>query len=140
MNLVQDGDEVLRLVLIGDADPEIVALEARLRIAQLRADVAELDALLSDTLLFTGPDGALAIKADDLVAHQAGVVRFRGHEPLELRIRSVGSAVALVALKANLFVDVDGTPHHGTYRYTRVWAKGTDGTWRVAGGHVSAVP
>ena len=26
----------------------------------------------------------------------------------------------------------------GTFRYTRVWAR-EQGTWRVAGGHVSAV-
>jgi hypothetical protein len=45
--------------VVGDADPEIVALEARLRAAQLAADVAALDALIADGLLFTGPDGRL---------------------------------------------------------------------------------
>jgi ketosteroid isomerase-like protein len=34
-------------VLVGDPDPELVALEARLRAAQLNADVAELERLIA---------------------------------------------------------------------------------------------
>jgi hypothetical protein len=40
---------------------EIVRLEERPRAAQLAADVAELDTLIADELLFAGPDGALAV-------------------------------------------------------------------------------
>ena len=47
-------------VLVGDADPELVELEARLRNAQLTADVKALDLLIADDLLFAGPDGRLA--------------------------------------------------------------------------------
>ncbi|MES2521822.1 MAG: nuclear transport factor 2 family protein [Gemmatimonadota bacterium] len=131
----------LRDVQQGDPDPEMVALEAQLRSAQLAGDVRALDLLLSDELLFTGPDGALATKADDLDAHGSGVVRFRRHEPEELRVRRVGSTVAITALRARLAVEVAGTLHEGTFRYTRVWAReSADGAWRVAGGHVSAVP
>ena len=53
----------LEAVLIGDNDPEIVALEAEIRAAQLGANVAALDRLISVKLLFTGPDGQLATKA-----------------------------------------------------------------------------
>jgi len=133
------NDAAMAAVLVGDADPEIVALEARLRAAQLDADVAALDALIAERLLFTGPDGALGTKAQDLAAHGSGVVRFRAHEPEELRVRRVGADVAVVALRARLAVEVAGTLVRGTYRYTRVWAR-EDGAWRVAGGHVSEVP
>lgn len=119
-------------------DPEIEALEARLRAAQLAADVAELGALISDDLLFTGPDGNLATKADDLAAHGSGAVRFREHVPEQPDIRRVGGDVAIVALRARLGVEVQGTLVGGTYRYTRVWARENDGQWRVVGGHVSA--
>ena len=130
----------LAAVVVGAADPEIVALEARLRMAQLSADVAALDALISDDLLFTGPNGQLGTKAEDLAAHGSGVVRFRAHVPEELRVRRVGRDVALCALRARLDVEVGGAPVAGTYRYTRVWARESDGAWRVAGGHVSEVP
>jgi ketosteroid isomerase-like protein len=137
MRHVERDEDVLPNVLEGDSDLEIVTLEARLRTAQLNADVGVLDELLSDKLLFTGPGGELASKADDLAAHRSGVVRFRGHEPQELRIRRVGSTVAIVALRAKLTVEVGGALHEGTYRYTRVWAREDGRTWRVAGGHVS---
>ena len=130
----------LATVVVGAADPEIVALEARLRTAQLAADVAVLDALIAEELLFTGPDGQLGTKAADLSAHRSGMIRFRAHVPEELRTRRVGPHVAVSALRARLVVEVGGVPVEGTYRYTRVWAREPDGAWRVVGGHVSQVP
>jgi ketosteroid isomerase-like protein len=126
-------------VLLGPADPEIVALEAELRAAQLAANLAELDRLISAELLFTGPDGQLATKAEDLAAHASGTVRIREHAPLELRIRRVSEDVALVALRARLMVEVNGAAVQGTYRYTRVWAR-EQGSFRVVGGHVALSP
>ena len=120
-------------------DPDIAALEEELRAAQLVSDVAALDRLISDELLFTGPDGALATKADDLRAHGSGLLRLTSHEPEELRMRRVGDDVVVVALRARLAGVFDGAPFAGTYRYTRVWAR-EGGRWRVVGGHVSGVP
>ncbi|MGI8400906.1 MAG: nuclear transport factor 2 family protein [Gemmatimonadaceae bacterium] len=126
-------------VLSGAADPEIAALEGQLRAAQLNADVVALDRLIADDLLFTGPDGQLGTKAQDLDAHASGVVRFRAHEPEELRVRRVGANVAIAVLRARLSVEVAGTVMRGTYRYTGVWAR-ENGPWRVVAGHVSEVP
>jgi ketosteroid isomerase-like protein len=138
--IAPDGDlDIMRRAQLGAPAPDIVALEARLRAAQLTADVAELDALISNELLFTGPDGTLGTKAADLESHRSGAVRFRAHEPEELRVRHVGPTVAIAALRARLAVEVGGQTVHGTFRYTRVWSQEADGMWRVAGGHVSAV-
>lgn len=126
-------------VLVGAPDAEIVALEARVRAAQLSADVGALDALIAEDLLFTGPDGQLGTRAEDLAAHASGMVRVRAHEPEELRVRRVGDTVAVSALRAWLAVEVGGTRVEGTYRYTRVWAREADAGWRVVGGHVSPV-
>jgi ketosteroid isomerase-like protein len=131
---------VMRDALVGAPEPEIVALEEQLRAAQLDADVVALDRLISDDLLFAGPDGQLATKRQDLDAHAAGVVRVRRHEPDELRIRRVGADVALTALRARLAVEVNGALVEGAYRYTRVWAREPDGAWRVVGGQVAEVP
>ena len=129
----------MRSVLVGDADDEIVAREAELRAAQLAADVAALDRLIADELLFAGPDGQLGTKAQDLDAHGSGIVRFRAHEPEELRVRRVGTDVAIASLRARLAVEVGGQLVQGTYRYTRVWAREDGQTWRVAGGQVSEI-
>jgi hypothetical protein len=51
------GHQLMNAVLIGEPAPEIVALESQIRAAQLAGDVAALDHLISDNLLFTGHDG-----------------------------------------------------------------------------------
>lgn len=126
-------------VVVGEDDPEIVEGEARIRAAQLTADVQALDELIDEGLLFTGPDGQLATKAQDLEAHRTGLLRFQSHEPEELRIRRVGSDVAVTALRARLEVVVAGVSVRATCRYTHVWARRA-GTWRVVAGHVAEVP
>ena len=131
----------MEAVLVGERAADIVAMEAELRLAQLEADVLALDRLIAEDLLFTGPDGELATKLADLESHRSGAVRFRGHEPEELRVRRIGGDVAIAALRATLEVEVqgEGAIVKGTYRYTRVWAREKGGDWRVVGGHVSAL-
>jgi ketosteroid isomerase-like protein len=134
-----DALVALRSVLVGPDDAEIVALEAAIRTAQLAADVEALDRLIADELLFTGPDGQLATKAQDLAAHRSGAVRIREHIPTELRIRRLSSDAAIVALRARLTVELQGSTVTGTYRYTRIWSR-EKSRWRVAGGHVAPSP
>jgi ketosteroid isomerase-like protein len=131
------GVAAMEVVLVGHAPPEIIALEAQIRAAQLAGDVEALNRLIDDDLLFTGPNGELGSKADDMEAHRSGFFRFRAHEPEELRIRQVGPDIAVAALRARLSVEVAGTLREGTYRYTRVWARENGHAWRVVAGHVS---
>jgi ketosteroid isomerase-like protein len=128
---------LMESVVVGDPDPEIAALEATMRSAQLNGDTDALDQLIDEDLLFTGPDGTVGTKAQDLDAHRSGVVRFRSHQPEELRIRRLGDDVAIANLRARLSVEVAGKLVSGTFRYTRIWARGRAGQWRVVGGHVS---
>lgn len=113
-------------------------LEAELRLAQLQSDVVALDRLIDDALLFTGPDGSLATKADDLAMHRAKVVQFTSHEPREMQFRSVSDDVVVVALRTHLAGRFHGAEFTGDFRYTRVWAR-RDGAWRIVAGHVSAI-
>ncbi|WP_411280985.1 nuclear transport factor 2 family protein [Gemmatimonas sp.] len=113
-------------------------LEAELRDAQLNADVDALDRLIDDALLFTGPDGRLVTKADDLALHRSGAVRFSTHIPSDLQWQQVTPAVVVVTLRARLGGLFHGQSFAGDYRYTRVWAQ-RDHSWRVVAGHVSTV-
>ena len=135
----QEGIVLLQSVTVGEPDANVIELEARLRRAQLDANVAELDALISNDLLFTGPFGSLATKREDLNAHGSGAVKVRAHKPEELRIRVLSNETAMTALRARLIVVVGGKEHTGVFQYTRVWAREADDVWRVAGGHVSEV-
>lgn len=126
-------------VAVGQIPPEIIDAESRIRRAQLDADVAALNELISDDLLFTGPTGEVGTKSADLEAHASGAVRFREHHPEELRARVIRDDVVITAMRARLTVEVGGAVVSGTYRYTRIWAR-ENGEWRVIGGHVSEIP
>lgn len=117
---------------------DIAALEERLRAAMLAGDVAALDALISDRLLFAGPTGQLATKEDDLRSHRDGVVTFLRHEPLATEMRRVSPECWVVSQATRLEVRVAGTVHRGTFRYTRVWVHEPSG-WRILAGQVAAV-
>jgi hypothetical protein len=85
-----------RAVCAEPIDEEILQLEARLRLAQLTADVPTLDALIAEDLLFAGPDGALATKAMDLAGHAFRYTRVWARED-DARWRVVAGHVSAVA-------------------------------------------
>lgn len=132
--------------MIGDTmmnlDPEIEAqiraCEARLYAAMLASDVAELDALIADDLLFAGPTGDLATKAMDLELHRTGGTQFREVVPDALEIRVWSDQFVLASAKMFMSGTFLGSAFTGTYRYTRIWRKGEHG-WQIAGGSVSAM-
>jgi ketosteroid isomerase-like protein len=113
------------------------ACEAALRQAQLTSDVAALERLVDDALVFTGPDGATYGKQDDLDAHRTGMVHITRLEPSEEHIQRFGR-IAVVSVRMEMAGTFRGTPFAGPFRYTRVWCERTDG-WRIVAGHVSAV-
>jgi hypothetical protein len=119
-----------------DSD-SLLACEAALRRAQLASDVAALGRLLDDALVFTGPDGALYGKADDLAAHRGGMIRITRLEPSEERVQRFGT-IAVISVRMEMSGTFQGQAFAGPYRYTRIWCARTDG-WRVVAGHVSAV-
>lgn len=118
-------------------DDALRAAEAALRRAQLAGDAGALERLVDDALVFTGPDGALYGKADDLDAHRHGWVRITRLEPSEERVQRFGT-IAVVSVRMDMAGTFRGAPFAGPYRYTRVWCARPDG-WRVVAGHVSAV-
>lgn len=125
-----------RLTDGSDASP-LWRAELALRRAQLAGDVAVLDRLVDDALVFTGPDGAVYGKADDLDAHRAGWVRIVRLVPSEERVQRFGD-VAVVSVRMEMAGTFRGAAFAGSFRYTRVWCRRAEG-WRVVAGHVSAV-
>lgn len=115
---------------------EVHTCEAELRRAQLHADLALLDRLISDDLLFTGPNGELASKADDLAAYRNGVMQVSTHQIESLQVRRISDDVAVSAVRAHMTGNYGGAAFGGAVHYTRVWAR-ENGQLRVVAGHVS---
>lgn len=114
------------------------AAERRLQAAQLASDVGALDALIDDAALFTGPDGALQTKADDLGAHRGGQLRLHRLDEVDLRLLVIGSTGVTWFLGA-LEATVDGHTVAARVRYTRTWVHVDDGGWRVVAAHATAL-
>lgn len=121
----------------GQSEASLRACEEALRKAQLASDVRELDRLLDDSLVFTGPNGAVYSKTDDLNAHRRGLIRITRLEPSEERIQRFGQ-IAVVIVRMEMSGTFEGQAFAGPFRYTRVWRADGDG-WRIVAGHVSAV-
>ena len=121
-----------------EIENQIRACEARLYTAMLASDVAELDALLADDLLFAGPTGELATKAMDMELHRTGSTQFRELKPKALEIRVWSEQFALASAKVFLSGTFLGQEFAGDYRYTRIWRNGGHG-WQVVGGSVTAM-
>jgi ketosteroid isomerase-like protein len=117
-------------------EAQIRECEARLHAAMSTSDVAELDALIADDLLFAGPTGELATKAMDLELHRTGGTVFHEIDPITLEIRVWSEQFALVSAKIFLRGTYLGHDFSGDYRYMRVWRNGKNG-WQIAGGSVS---
>lgn len=121
-----------------EIEAQIRDCERRLYAAMLSSDLAELDALIADDLLFVGPTGELATKAMDLELHRTGGTQFMEFVPKELEIQVWSEQFALAAAQIFLSGTFLGDAFAGDYRYLRVWRKGDRG-WQIAGGSVSAM-
>lgn len=118
-------------------DDALLAAEHALRVAQLASDAAALERLIDDNLVFTGPDGAIYSKADDLAAHRSGTIRITQLDPSEEHIQRFGP-MAVISVRMEMAGTFQGAPFAGPMRYTRVWCQRADG-WRIVAGHVSAI-
>jgi len=117
---------------------EISRLEDRLRQAMLTNDVATLDELIADTLVFTMIDGSVLNKEADLAAHRSGDLKIAAMEPSDQHIQIYGD-VAIVAARMQMRGTYAGSNFEGVNRYTPVWLR-TRGRWQIIAGHVSEVP
>ena len=117
---------------------EVEARERDLRAAMLAGDVEALSELIDEALVFTGPDGRLMSKADDLAAHASGVLRFKALDVLDAQAHRVGDMV-LTTTRANVAAIMGGTETGGLFAYTRLWTRSPTG-WQIVAGHAALLP
>ena len=113
---------------------EIIKLEEELRLAMLTNDVDALDGLISDSLLFTAPNGIVATKQLDLSCHRAKLQKTSEMVPSE-QIIEIYDDYAVVSVKMSIKGTFGADTIDGEYRYNRTWAK-LNGNWQVIAGSV----
>jgi Domain of unknown function (DUF4440) len=116
---------------------QIQEYEERLRVAMLHSDVAELDALIDDDLMFVGPGGGIYTKADDLQLHRSGSQRLSQADWHAVEVRGYGTT-CITAVTAQLSGTFMAQPFSGLFRYIRTWVQ-REGVWRVVAGSVTTL-
>jgi ketosteroid isomerase-like protein len=113
-------------------------LEEKLQHAMLNSDVAVLDELIADDLVWTMHTGFIGNKQYDLQAHRSGIFQYTKLEISDRQIHPYSSDCVVVTLKAEIDGIFNGQAFSETYRFTRVWLQ-RQNRWQIAAGHVSQI-
>ena len=115
---------------------DLLATERRLQAAQLTADADTLDALIDERLVFTGPDGRLYGKQDDLEIQRSGQQRLTRVDAEDVRALVDGDTGVtwFLGTVAGVFLGEDFIQR---VRYTRTWIRSEEHGWRLLAAHVS---
>ncbi|WP_181786007.1 nuclear transport factor 2 family protein [Streptomyces phytophilus] len=120
-----------------DATDSLRTAERRLQAAQLASDTGTLDELLDGAGRFTGPDGKLYTKDDDLRSHETGHQVLTSLKEEDLRVLATGDT-GVTWFLGTLEGSVGGQPLRARLRYTRAWHRGGAG-WRIIAAHATFV-
>lgn len=112
----------------------VIQNEERLLEAMRTANADLLDSLLHDDLLFNGPTGETATKAQDLANYRSGGIQLRTLESSDLTLSEIGDTV-VVAVTVKLQGSYMGQELDLRARYLRVW-KQFGQEWKVIAGSV----
>lgn len=119
-----------------DLSEELRVAERRLQSAQLASDVGELAGLIDDAVWFSGPDGKIYSKQDDLDAHESGHQVLHRVQEEELRVLATPTAGVTWFLGV-LEGAVGGQPFAARMRYTRTWIRDEQTGWKVIAAHAT---
>ncbi|MGW4424996.1 nuclear transport factor 2 family protein [Streptosporangium sp. NPDC004631] len=118
---------------------ELYEAERRLQAAMLASDVEELDRLLDERLVFTGPpDGACHPQAKqlDLDNHRSRrqVMTKLVQDELTVVVAGTTGVTCFLGLLEGTFA---GEPFASQLRYTRTWVHTGEHGWRILAAHAS---
>jgi ketosteroid isomerase-like protein len=116
---------------------QVLELGERWAEAELRADVATLDAVLHDQFIGVGPVGFVLDKRQWIGPRQAGDLRISSFEWQEPNVRMLGDTALVVGVQVQqaTYQDQDAD---GRFRVTQIVVRDGD-RWRIAGMHLSPI-
>lgn len=124
------------IMTINSADQLIFSLEQKLKTAMLQSDVATLNQLMSDELIFTNHLGFRLTKQDDINAHASGKLKIIDITLSDQQVRYY-QQIMIVSVLAKIVGQYDDQDASGNFRFTRVWHKNESGNWQVVAVHSS---
>ena len=119
---------------------QLVELERQLSDALVRQDVAVLDRLWSNDLVFTFPDGQVSNKRERLAGQKPGAQSSQSESETtndEVKVYVYGNT-AVVTVLATWKGKTNDKAYSSQFQATHVWAK-QEGRWQLVAAHVSPV-
>lgn len=122
-----------------DYKREIEAVEEQWRTAQLAGDVATMDKLLAEDYFGISVNGQLNNKMQQLQRLKDRSFVVSKLDVSDVKIKLVGR-VGIVTSLVEFDGMNDGEPLKGRFRYTRVYKRYPDGSWKITNFEVTRVP
>lgn len=123
-----------------DYKREIEAVEQQWRTAQLADDVATMGKLLADDYFGISVAGELNNKSQQLERLEKRTLVFTKIDVSDTKIKVLSGRVAIVTSLAQIDAVNEGTSMKGSFRYTRVYKRFPDGSWKITNFEVTQVP
>ena len=112
-----------------DTGQTIIDLDKKRMQAMAAKDIATLNAVLADDLIYTHSSARLDTKASLIGNMQSGSTVYTSVEPSEVKAQDLGDAVVLTGV-AQIKVVSQGKPNAFGVRFTDVYAK-RNGRWQM---------
>lgn len=119
---------------------QIEALEEQWRQAALAEDTEKMDRLLADDFLGITASGQVVTKMQQLDRMRTRQVTLSRLDVSDMKIKLIGQHVAIVTSLAEVEGSNDQRPLHGSYRYTRVYRRSPNGTWKITSFEATHIP
>ena len=114
--------------MAGNAET-IIALDRKRMTAMAQKDVATLNAIIADDLVYTHSSARLDTKQSLIGAMQSGATVYTSVEPSNVQAQDLGDAVVLTG-NCRISVMSNGKPNSFGVRFTDVYAK-RNGQWQM---------
>jgi ketosteroid isomerase-like protein len=109
---------------------QIDKLEEVWRNALLTLNTSAMDSLLADDYMAITPSGTLQTKDETLASLRTGRVHFAELNISDRKVRFYGTTAVVTSLADVQATTAEGTVS-GSYRYTRVYVRDTQGRWKI---------
>ena len=107
--------------------------------AYLNGDAEKIANFLTEDYTLTNSKGEISARADDLADATSGKAHYTEFENYDMKVRLYGDSTAVVTGRAKLKGVYNGKTINKVVQFTDTLVK-QNGHWRLAAGHVSAVP
>jgi ketosteroid isomerase-like protein len=114
---------------MADNAQKIIDLDRQRMTAMAEKDIARLNSLLSDDLVYTHSSARIDTKQSLIGAMQSGATVYTGVEPFDVKAQDLGDAVVLTG-SARIRVNSGGKPNAFAVRFTDVFAN-RNGQWQM---------